>query len=386
MNKVVVVLVFILAFPVMAQEKIETYIVHLRSSMRPTLLRDIEITRPTTSLKKLSIEILDMTDAEAKNLRRAPGVVAVEKDLPVKALGIVTTLEAPTAELNRIGVPTVWKLSEGEGIDVAVLDSGIDYTHADLKDRYKGGYDFVNNDSDPMDDNRHGTHVAGTIAASQNGQGAVGVAPKANLWGLKVLDDKGDGKFSAVLKALSWCLEREKRMVVNLSLGTVDYPGASIERSFQRARDQGLLIIGSSGNKEDEPVGYPAAFSSVISVGASNSEGKRATFSSFGPNLQVIAPGVRIYSSLPTALYLSGFGYMSGTSMASPHVAGLAALLMAYRPDASLELISLAIMSGTNDVDPKGWDPESGYGEINAVKAFEVLEKGFPPKRRAVSR
>jgi subtilisin len=217
----------------------------------------------------------------------------------------------------------------GEGVSVAVIDSGIDYNHPDLYDNYVDGYDFVNDDAFPMDDNSHGTHVAGTIAAEYNGSGVVGVAPEASLYGLKVLNASGSGYFSDIIAALQWAVVNNIQ-VTNNSYGSSINPGSTVQAAFDNSAAAGVLHIAAAGNSgnpkgKGNKVIYPARWGSVVAVAATASSDIRASFSSTGPANELAAPGVGIYSTMPGG----GYGTKSGTSMASPHVAGTAALIIA---------------------------------------------------------
>ena len=263
-------------------------------------------------------------------LQKNPNVAHVELDIKVYALD---------AELDdswgvkRIGAGVVHSSNKGTDIKVAIIDTGIDYNHPDLDDNYVEGYDFVNSDDDPMDDNGHGTHVAGTVAALDNDIGVVGVAPEASLYALKVLDSDGSGSYSDVIAAIDWCVA-EGIQVTNNSYGSSGDPGETVKAAFDNSASAGVLHVAAAGNSGNPPgrgdnVIYPARYISVIAVAATDQSDKRARWSSTGPDLELSAPGVAINSTLLGG----GYGEKSGTSMASPHVAGVAALVWAGNPD-----------------------------------------------------
>ena len=137
--------------------------------------------------------------------------------------------------------------NKGAGVKVAVIDSGIDYTHPDLNANYAGGYDFVNNDNNPMDDNGHGTHVSGTVAAKDNGVGVVGVAPEASLYGLKVLSSSGSGSWSGIIAALQWAVDNGIQ-VTNNSYGASQNPGGTVQAAFDNSAAAGVLHVAAAGN------------------------------------------------------------------------------------------------------------------------------------------
>ncbi|MBI3288461.1 MAG: S8 family peptidase [Elusimicrobia bacterium] len=235
--------------------------------------------------------------------------------------------------INRVHAPAAWascaheqvKACEGAGVKVAVIDTGIDSSHPDLRGKVDGGFSAITkteNPSDYQDDNGHGTHVSGTIAAKKDSKGVVGVAPSARLYAVKVLDADGSGNLSDVIDGIVWAA-KNKMDVANMSLGApVD--SEAMKRAVRFARGAGLVIVAAAGNSGGS-VGFPGAYDDVIAVAASDYEDKLAPFSSRGPAVDFIAPGVDVLSSKMGG----GFASFSGTSMASPHVAGLAAIVVA---------------------------------------------------------
>jgi len=293
-----------------------------------------------------------------------PRVIRVEPDGKVQALDA----ELDNAwGVKRIGAGTVHDGgNKGTGVKVAIIDSGIDYNHSDLDANYVvGGYDFVNDDADPMDDYGHGTHVAGTVAAEDNAEGVVGVAPEASLYALKVLGADGSGLYSDVIAALQRCVDN-KIQVTNNSYGSSGDPGETVKDAFDNAAAAGVLHVGSAGNSGNPPgrgdnVGYPARFASVIAVAATDSSDKRARFSSTGPDVELAAPGVNINSTLLGG----GYGEKSGTSMACPHVAGTAALVIA----AGITDVRYQLQVTADDLGDPGWDTKYGWGLVDADEA-----------------
>ena len=290
----------------------------------------------------------------------------------VRALGYVKRVH-PDREVKaflaesvpQVGAPQVWESSgtRGEGVVVAVIDTGIDYNHPAFGNRYRGGRDFANNDSDPMDDNGHGTHVAGIVAA--NGGGLVGVAPEASLMAFKVLDASGSGRDSSVLAGVEEAA-RQRVHVVNMSLGRQAVPNDPVIAAIETAAAQGIVFCVAAGNSgRFLDIGSPGAAPSVITVGAIDREGRLAPFSTKGPVVptgdikpEVVAPGVNIVS----ARNGGGFRTASGTSMASPHVAGVAALLRAAHPEWTAKMVRSAIINGSKGIT----------GEVMAVGAGMV--------------
>lgn len=238
------------------------------------------------------------------------------------ASAIAAQRKEETWGINRVHAPAAWPLTEGKGVKVAVIDTGIDTGHPELSGSVDGGYSAITkteNPADYQDDNGHGSHVAGTIAAKKDGKGVVGVAPKARLYAVKVLDADGSGNLSDVIDGIVWAA-KNKMDVANMSLGApVD--SEAMKRAVRFARGSGVVVVAAAGNSGGS-VGFPGAYEDTIAVAASDSADKLAGFSSRGPEVDFIAPGVDVLS----AKMGGGFASYSGTSMAAPHVAGLAAL------------------------------------------------------------
>ncbi len=316
-------------------------------------------------------------------LRAAPGVAMVEEDQIVR---LVDTELDNSWGVKHIGAGEVHPVNSGEGIKVAILDTGIDYGHPDLDDNYAGGYDFVNADPYPLDDHYHGTLVAGAVAAEDNDSGVVGVAPAAELYALKVLDDEGSGWSSDIIAALNWAVNNGMD-VANMSFGGPDYSW-SLETAVANAYQAGVLLVAAAGNEgtcggSGDNVAYPARFDEVIAVGATDSDDLRPCFSSTGPAVELAAPGV----SVRTTYLGGGYVWANGTSLASPHVAGAAALVLAsgisdgngngrVNDDARLWLQETA-----DDLGAAGRDSWYGFGLVNvrslASASADSDEDGF---------
>ena len=230
--------------------------------------------------------------------------------------------------LENIGVYNAWTYSKGSGTKIAIIDTGVNYNHPELKDRFtsKKGYDFVRGTEEPMDRNGHGTHVAG-IAASTN----YGIAIESTLYSVRVLDENGLGSESGIAAGIEWCLDNEVD-IANMSLGA---PVAS--KAFADvcnvAYRKGLILVAAAGNSGDVRPNYPAAFGEpVIAVAAVDKDNEHAQFSTIYPTNDISAPGVEIL-----APYLNGYKELSGTSMASPHIAGVLGLGIALSREKNLE-------------------------------------------------
>lgn len=320
-------------------------------------------------------------------LANNPNVLIIEPDVEIQAISYVDEI-ALTWGVDRIEADYAHLRTSpitGELVKVAVIDTGIDTDHPDLETNYYGGSDFVNGDSDPEDDNGHGTHCAGTIAGVANGVGVVGVAPLAEIYALKVLDENGSGSFSSVIAALQWCVENGIDVTSNSYSSSQD-PGTQVAAAFANANQAGVLSIAAAGNRGNirgngNNVGYPAAYDDVVAVAATDQSDNRAYFSSTGPAVEVSAPGYQVPST-----YLSGqYAYLSGTSMACPHVAGMAALLIQAGLEADVEIdnevIRQAIADSCEDLGKTGRDSQYGYGIVNVMAGIMLLESGLvvPP-------
>jgi subtilisin family serine protease len=316
----------------------------------------------------------------------APELVAAIAKIPyVKKITEVQTVEAFLDQsVSIVKADQVWGQlgNRGEGITVGIVDTGIDYNHPALGggfgSAYKvlGGYDFVNNDTDPVDDHGHGTHCAGIVAG--DGLTIQGVAPKANLVALKVLGAGGSGSNTNIIAAIEWAADpdqdgddSDKIDILSLSLGGAGDPDDAMSSAVDQAVELGIVVCVAAGNSYTNfKIGSPGTAREAITVGASDGQGNMASFSSKGPNSkifsikpEVVAPGVDIHSTV-----LNGnFDSWSGTSMATPHVAGIAALLRSLHPDWTTGQIKSALMTTTLDLGKEAMT--QGAGQVDALRA-----------------
>ncbi|MBK5258743.1 MAG: S8 family serine peptidase [Thermoanaerobaculia bacterium] len=473
----------------------------------------------------------DLTESEAATLK-ASGEVrylapVVERSIasdarplmPVSGGSKYEKTQSVPYGIDKISARGVWTASRGAGnVNVVVADTGIDYNHPDLKDRYAGGYNVYKKNNDPMDDFGHGTHVAGTIAAIDNEIGVVGVAPQVRLWAVKVLNENGNGNDESIIAGMDWVISKKHELggnwIVNLSLGST-LPSDVEREAFRRVIQEGIIVVAAAGNRGTGRLDVPAAYQEVLAITAINYDDTLADFSSHGPGTAFTAPGVAVLSTVPvgfgiahdvesdsgrlyTALPLvgssrgeitatavnCGFGYpeqipanvagkiaivmrsptaaefrfrdkvlnviqagaaavivipndgredrfrwtllgeegdqdypwpvvlsvdqsdaqaisvkagsemltisnrtenyaiYNGTSMASPHVAGTAALVWSLAPKATAEQIRLAMKLTAFDIGAPGYDTVYGYGRVDALKAAQYVapsEFGVPP-------
>ncbi|MDQ3280075.1 MAG: S8 family serine peptidase [Acidobacteriota bacterium] len=454
--------------------------------------------------------------ADAMDDERAPAASAPAASAPAASAPATADVQEVPWGINAIHAPQVWQVTRGEGVNVAVLDTGIDAEHPDLKDVYKGGYNTFDPSLPPKDGHRHGTHVAGTIAAADNAIGVVGVAPGVKLWSVKVLDDDGRGSNESVVAGFNWVMEKAKttggRWVMNLSLGASTTSEAE-EAAVSNAISANIIVIASAGNRADQNLRYPAKYRDVIAVGAVDPTDKRASFSSYGAGMTVVAPGTDVRSTFiagindssevqtlggntleswwiigspygsvtanivdcgqgapeefppnvqgqialvhrgkflfrelarnakeagaaamilaqrpsdttapagftfypkePDAfwsaydfplsvavMYAEGeelrthngpvtvafrpsrYGIMNGTSMAAPHATGTAALVLSLAPDIPVAQLEFILRTTARDIYEKGWDKESAWGVVDALKAAQFVAPqrfGVPP-------
>ncbi|NEU30791.1 peptidase S8 [bacterium LRH843] len=272
--------------------------------------------------------------------------------------------------LTQIEAGKGWNLASGEDVTIAILDTGVDPNHLDLQGKLLRGFNAVDGSDNFADTHGHGTHVAGIAAAlTNNTTGIAGVSWKSNILPVKVLNEKGEGSSYEVAKGLYWAVDNGAD-VINMSLG--DYNNsAMLYDAIKYAYDRDVVLISASGNDNVEDPMYPAEYKEVFSVAAVDEARNRAFFSNYGPHVDISAPGEHIPSLFPDNNYV----VMSGTSMASPHVAGLAGLIRSLRPDLSNIQVYEVMKSSARDLGTKGFDPYYGYGEIDVAAALELIAK-----------
>jgi len=359
---------------------------------------------PTARFRIINGFVAHMSHAAATALSHDPRVRRVSPDVVVRAYakppappgkpksgggsgGTTQTCPTPppaTVEqvptgVARIDAQAAWARGhKGDGVKVAVIDTGIDFCHPDLAANYLEGTNFLDSSQPPRDDNGHGTHVAGIIAAPQNGTGVVGVAPNAKLLAAKVLDASGAGSLSTIVSALDWAVQKGAR-VVNLSLGAPDFwcafglcGGGTECTAIANATASGVVVVVAAGNSADEALSYtPANCRDSVTVSALDaSTNQFASFSNYSiyywdvdgdgaftlndhPVVDIIAPGVNVLSTMPTydvtltTTYgiSKNYGVLSGTSMATPHVAGAAALYIGAHATATADAVRQALVA-----------------------------------------
>jgi major intracellular serine protease len=228
-------------------------------------------------------------------------------------------------EILKLEVDKQWEKSTGEGVTVGVIDTGCDRNHPDIESNIIGGFNFLTNSKDFMDDNGHGSHVCGTICATNNSRGMVGVAPNTKIHALKVMDAKGQGDPNAITKAIYYCIDNNID-IITMSLGSKNHIPI-LKQAIQKAYDSNILMFCAAGNSGlNHDIMYPAKDKNTISIGAVNDRLERTNFTCSGDSLDFLAPGENIMSILPNNRY----GLMSGTSMSNPFAVGCASLYLSY--------------------------------------------------------
>lgn len=241
-------------------------------------------------------------------------------------LSIQDAIQKAGWSVTAFDLPRSWSKTRGEGVKIAVLDTGIDLDHPDLDKNILPGINFVNPGKPPQDDNQHGTHVAGIICAENNDIGMVGVAPDAKVIPVKVLDRSGNGNLINVSKGIRWAVDEGKVDLICMSLGSPN-PVQEVRKAIQYALSKKVVCFVAAGNSGmTKKVFYPAEYPETIAIGSIDENLNRSHFSNTGDNLDFMAPGTRILSTVPDNWY----ALLSGTSMANPFAVGVAALALSY--------------------------------------------------------
>ncbi len=329
--------------------------------------------------------------AAAAKLAASAGVARVDEDVVVEALvkeGSVKEQKGPAPApqpteslpwgINRVDAELVWPSGNtADPIKVGIIDTGISNTHPDLLANVKGGVNTINPTKSWNDDNGHGSHVAGITATLDNNIGVIGTGPAIDLYAIKVLDRRGSGYLSDVIEGIQWAIAN-KMQVINMSLGTA-LDVQSFHDAVTAAKTNGVVVVaaaGNSGGSTNESVLFPAAYSEAIAVSATDQNNVIASFSSRGPEVDLAAPGVGIYSTYKGTSYAT----LSGTSMAAPHVAGSAALVLntaigAYDVNANGKWdpaeVQQKLQDRATDLGSTGFDTLYGWGLVNAYAASQ---------------
>ena len=277
--------------------------------------------------------------------------------------------------LPAIATEQGWELSKGsKDVIVAVVDTGVQLNHPDLQGRLLTGYNAITNGSTPEDDVGHGTHVAGIVGALvNNGEGVAGISWYNKILPVKALDNSGAGTTYSVAEGIIWAADNGAK-VINLSLG--NYADSQfLHDAIKYAYDRDIVLVSAAGNDNTERPGYPAAYPEVIAVAATNASQEKASFSNYGDYIDVAAPGEGIASTYPDSQYAA----LSGTSMASPHVAALAGLVRSLNPDLTNKEVMELMINNTVDLGTPGYDNYFGWGQVDIYKTLQAASGNQVP-------
>lgn len=270
--------------------------------------------------------------------------------------------------LAAIQVPKLWPKTKGQGIRIAIVDTGVDFTHPDIKSALHRGVNLLNRHQLPMDDNGHGTHIAGTLVASSASFGIRGIAPGASLFPVKAFDRDGAAYVSDIILAIHWCITNRMN-IINMSFGMSTYSPA-LHNAVKSAYAQEIVIVASAGNHgKQNSIDYPARFPQTIAVGATNKGNRIAAFSNQGEFVDVYAPGEAIYST-----WLRGqYNELSGTSMATAHVSGVIALLLTKKPKLTASRIKAILTYSAITLTHMNKKTCPKRGRLHAVRAWILM-------------
>jgi subtilisin family serine protease len=296
-----------------------------------------------------------------------------------EVLSVQDSLQKYGWGITAFDLPGAWNKSRGAGVKVAVLDTGVDLDHPDLAANLLPGRNFVDPKKDPWDDNHHGTHVAGIIAAANNDIGMVGVAPEAKIIPVKVLNGSGNGSLVDVAKGIRWAVDEGGADLICMSLGSPN-PVQEVRKAIQHALSKKVVCFVAAGNSGvTKEVYYPANYPETIAIGSIDESLSRSGFSNTGTSLDFMAPGGRIFSTVPDNWY----AVLSGTSMAAPFAAGVAALVLSHvrskmsglRLDTNEDYIRVfkehTVPVTNKDLKDKAF--YQGFGILDPKKVLEAL-------------
>ncbi len=347
---------------------------------RQGVLRARPVARRFSSPSLLSVDRLDL-DRERdltetlRAVRKDPAVLWAEPNYVARAAGEEGNdpLRAQQWALEAVRAPEAWALTAGApAVTVAVIDTGVDLAHPDLRKQTQAGWDFVNEDGDPSDDLGHGTHCAGIVAAEAgNGVGIAGVAPGCRILAVKALDASGEGRYSDIAEAIVYAADNGAK-IISMSFGGYGY-SQTLQEAVDYALSKGCLLVAAGGNDGVESPVYPAAYPDVIGVSAVGPDGAVWPGSNRGPHIDLCAPGVDVLS---TSL---GGGYAShtGTSPAAAVVAGLAALVAQGRTDLPMPWVAKLLCRTASDLGEAGRDPVFGSGGVDVLAALASETPSF---------
>ncbi len=337
---------------------------------RATLLKDPSVRYITDDETVNAVDPTPSTTSKQLSIKPSITQDLISDDVEYKNSWGVERIGAKTAHENNI---------TGNGIKIAILDTGINYYHEDLDANYRGGHNFIANgreSDDPFDDsyNQHGTNIAGIIAAESNGVGVIGVAPEASIYAVKVLDGGTFGSLSDIIAGIQWAVDNHMD-IANISIAGID--SDLLKATCDAAEQAGLLIVAAAGNTYSGAAQYPAAFESVIAVAGTDTNDSKGFFSPIDAVLEIAAPGLNIYSTAQDNTYAP----LSGTSQSAAFVSGAAALILSHgvedlNHDGKTDNrdVRMKLHTSVTDLGDVGRDDKYGYGLLNLRDTFTTPE------------
>ncbi|MFZ3131523.1 MAG: S8 family serine peptidase [Desulfosporosinus sp.] len=372
--------------PVVAQTEVAQQVVVELNGVTPETLAD-QIGAKVGQKGPLNFATLALApgknpDEVIGKLKTLAGVLGAERNRvrKITAVQVNEPYYAKQYNLALANIPKAWSSgATGQGMTIAIVDTGVDLNHPDLKGNLVSGYNAITDSGGSgagQDNNGHGTSVAGIAAAQLNGVGVVGVAYAAKIMPIKVMDNTGEGADDIIAQGIVWAAEHGAN-IINLSLGS-DTKTAVLGEAIKYARNKGALIFAAAGNydpatQSNPGISYPASDPNVISVAAADEADKIDDFSAFGPEIVLSAPGSKILSDYWTKAG-STYAYADGTSMASPFAAGVAALIWSKHPDWTADQVRLALEKGAKDLGSPGRDEQYGYGRVDADQSLHIMD------------
>lgn len=384
-----------------------------RSPREPYVRDEVLVQYRTESRpRRVSIESTETVEAAIDRFIQDESVVIAEPNYITEAFSLPNDpfygyqWNLRNVQVGGIGLEEVWQVASGSGVVVAILDTGVAYeNYQDPKTGkpylkapdfdntcFVQGFDVIEQDEHPNDDHGHGTHVAGTVAQStNNGRGVAGVAPGACLMPIKILAADGLGSYAGAIEGIYYAVDHGAQ-VVNLSLGGFN-TSELVEEAVKYAYERGVTVVAATGNQSQAALTYPAAYGDyVLAVGASQADLTRASYSNYGNGLFLLAPGGNAsldqnLDGYPDAIIQQSFNpdtnqfgyyFMTGTSMAAPHVSGAVALLLSSHSATTPSEVKYRLQQSAIDLSAPGWDAETGWGLLNISQALSV-----PPKDEA---
>ena len=330
-------------------------------------------------LGQVGWQIIEVNTADADStlaaLQATQGVLEVTPDYPLELAWTPNDPAIVRGEqwaIDKLGADVAWEFSVGQAITVAVIDSGIDLKHPDLENRIVPGYNFIDDNTDVADQCGHGTHVAGIIAAEANNTvGIAGVANQAVIMPIKVIGANCLGSYSRLMEGILYAVEQGVRIISITSGGGYDHNG--LHDAITYARSQGVLVAVAAGNRGNDLPFYPGSYEESFTVAGTDIDDKQYGMSNYGEQIDIAAPATNIMSTYWSEAAGSSYSYMTGTSMAAPHVAAVAALILAIDPKLSLTDLENTLLSSATDLGSEGWDEKFGAGRLTAWRAVAAV-------------